>query len=107
MGKKKLPPLVIENWKERTLTFYKRRKGLLKKAMELSTLCDVNVLMLVFDPKMSKVSVYSSIGTTEIIQRFTEMNKECVTHYEPYIDIRLDVDDQNIAPLESNHENRI
>ncbi len=52
MGKNKIPPQIINNKKERTLTFYKRRKGLVKKAMELSILCDVNVLIVVFDEKM-------------------------------------------------------
>ncbi|KAK4269675.1 hypothetical protein QN277_022802 [Acacia crassicarpa] len=38
----------IENKTNRQLTFSKRRNGLLKKAFELSVLCDVEVALIVF-----------------------------------------------------------
>uniref|UniRef100_A0A452YRV5 MADS-box domain-containing protein n=3 Tax=Aegilops tauschii subsp. strangulata TaxID=200361 RepID=A0A452YRV5_AEGTS len=41
----------IENATSRQVTFSKRRNGLLKKAFELSVLCDVEVALAVFSPR--------------------------------------------------------
>lgn len=38
----------IENISARQVTFAKRRKGLIKKAQELSTLCDAQIGLIVF-----------------------------------------------------------
>lgn len=41
----------IENPTSRQVTFSKRRNGLLKKAYELSVLCDAEVALIVFSQK--------------------------------------------------------
>ncbi|GAB2290889.1 MADS-box transcription factor 50 [Dionaea muscipula] len=41
----------IENSASRQVTFSKRRNGLLKKAFELSVLCDVEVALIIFSPR--------------------------------------------------------
>ena len=41
----------IENTTSRQVTFSKRRNGLLKKAYELSVLCDAEVAVIVFSQK--------------------------------------------------------
>jgi hypothetical protein len=41
----------IENATSRQVTFSKRRNGLLKKAFELSVLCDAEVALIVFSPR--------------------------------------------------------
>lgn len=41
----------IENAASRQVTFSKRRNGLLKKAYELSVLCDAEVALIVFSPR--------------------------------------------------------
>ena len=38
----------IENTTARQVTFSKRRRGLFKKAFELSTLCDADIALIVF-----------------------------------------------------------
>ena len=48
MGKKKLEIKRIENKSNRQITFSKRRKGLMKKARELSILCDAKLALLIF-----------------------------------------------------------
>ena len=51
MGRVKLPIRRIENTTNRQVTFSKRRNGLLKKAFELSVLCDAEVGLIVFSPR--------------------------------------------------------
>jgi hypothetical protein len=41
----------IENATSRQVTFSKRRNGLLKKAFELSVLCEAEVALVVFSPR--------------------------------------------------------
>lgn len=41
----------IENATSRQVTFSKRRNGLLKKAFELSVLCDAQVGLVIFSPR--------------------------------------------------------
>ncbi|GAA0140912.1 hypothetical protein LIER_35303 [Lithospermum erythrorhizon] len=47
---KSVVPTLIQDKRKRTQTFEKRRKGLEKKAYELSTLCEVNICMIMFAP---------------------------------------------------------
>ena len=49
----------IENKINRQVTFSKRRNGLLKKAHEISVLCDAEVALIVFSTK-GKLYEYSS-----------------------------------------------
>lgn len=49
----------IENAASRQVTFSKRRSGLLKKAFELSVLCDAEVALIIFSPR-GKVFEFSS-----------------------------------------------
>ncbi|KAF3795478.1 MADS-box transcription factor 56 [Nymphaea thermarum] len=50
MGRGKVELKRIENVTSRQVTFSKRRNGLLKKAFELSLLCDVEVALIIFSP---------------------------------------------------------
>lgn len=48
MGRGKIEIKKIENLNSRQVTFSKRRNGLLKKARELSVLCDAEVAVIIF-----------------------------------------------------------
>ncbi|PON99973.1 MADS-box transcription factor, partial [Trema orientale] len=48
MGRRKVDMKRIENKHSRQVTFSKRRSGLMKKAHELSVLCDVEIGLMVF-----------------------------------------------------------
>lgn len=50
MGRGKVELKRIENPTSRQVTFSKRRNGLLKKAFELSILCDAEVALVIFSP---------------------------------------------------------
>nr|AGC94569.1 flowering locus C [Betula platyphylla] len=51
MGRKKVLLKRIEDKSSRQVTFSKRRNGLMKKARELSILCDVQVALIVFSSR--------------------------------------------------------
>ncbi|KAK1288429.1 Floral homeotic protein AGAMOUS [Acorus calamus] len=51
MGRGKIEIKRIENTTNRQVTFCKRRSGLLKKAYELSVLCDAEVAVIIFNTK--------------------------------------------------------
>ncbi|KAJ3682032.1 hypothetical protein LUZ60_014605 [Juncus effusus] len=65
----------IENATSRQVTFSKRRNGLLKKAFELSVLCDAEVGLIVFSQR-GKVYEYASKGMQETIARYKSHAKE-------------------------------
>ncbi|XP_029128442.1 agamous-like MADS-box protein AGL104 isoform X1 [Cajanus cajan] len=50
MGRVKLEIKRIENPANRQVTFSKRRNGLIKKAYELSILCDIDIAVIMFSP---------------------------------------------------------
>lgn len=51
MGRGKIEIKRIENNTNRQVTFCKRRNGLLKKAYELSVLCDAEIALIVFSSR--------------------------------------------------------
>lgn len=61
----------IENAASRQVTFSKRRSGLLKKAFELSVLCDAEVALIIFSPR-GKVFEFSSSRYFFVFSSFTE-----------------------------------
>ncbi|XP_058194974.1 truncated transcription factor CAULIFLOWER D-like isoform X2 [Rhododendron vialii] len=69
MGRGKVELKRIENPSSRQATFSKRRNGLLKKAYELSILCDAEVALLVFSPS-GKAYHFSSHEMDRTIARY-------------------------------------
>ncbi|KAK9698646.1 hypothetical protein RND81_08G120400 [Saponaria officinalis] len=65
----------IENDSSRQVTFSKRRNGLLKKAFELSVLCDAEVALVIFSPS-GKLYEFASSSTTKTIERYQKHMKE-------------------------------
>ncbi|KAK9002846.1 hypothetical protein V6N11_060424 [Hibiscus sabdariffa] len=73
MGRVKLQIKRIENTTNRQVTFSKRRNGLMKKAYELSVLCDVDVALLMFSPS-GRLSLFSgSKSIEEILERYVNL----------------------------------
>ena len=67
MGRNKISIQKIKDEKKRNITYYKRRKGLLKKAMELSLLCDVDILVGIIPKHItySQLIVYCSTNNVD------------------------------------------
>nr|AET25527.1 APETALA1-like MADS-box protein [Narcissus tazetta subsp. chinensis] len=70
MGRGRVQMKRIENKINRQVTFSKRRSGLLKKAHEISVLCDAEVALIVFSAK-GKLCEYSTDSNMEkILERY-------------------------------------
>ncbi|RZC45169.1 hypothetical protein C5167_038125 [Papaver somniferum] len=73
MGRTKVEIKKIENQTNRQVTFSKRRNGIIKKSYELSTLCDVDVAVLMFSPS-GRLSLFSAKKRIEdILWRFVNL----------------------------------
>nr|ASY97759.1 AG1 [Cercidiphyllum japonicum] len=74
MGRGKIEIKRIENTTNRQVTFCKRRNGLLKKAYELSVLCDAEVALIVFSTR-GRLYEYANNSVKGTIERY---KKACV-----------------------------
>ncbi|XP_041004395.1 agamous-like MADS-box protein AGL11 isoform X2 [Juglans microcarpa x Juglans regia] len=69
MGRGKIEIKRIENTTNRQVTFCKRRNGLLKKAYELSVLCDAEVALIVFSSR-GRLYEYSNNNIKSTIEKY-------------------------------------
>ncbi|KAF4346689.1 hypothetical protein F8388_012399 [Cannabis sativa] len=74
MGRGKIEIKRIENTTNRQVTFCKRRNGLLKKAYELSVLCDAEVALIVFS---SRGRLYEYSNNNSIRSTIERYKKAC------------------------------
>nr|AAM51777.1 MADS-box gene 3 protein [Spinulum annotinum] len=71
MGRGKVEIKRIENATCRQATFSKRRSGLLKKAHELSVLCDAQLVAVIFS-STGKLFHYASSSMKEMLARYEQ-----------------------------------
>ncbi|XP_004496629.1 MADS-box transcription factor 17-like isoform X2 [Cicer arietinum] len=71
MGRGKVVLERIQNKINRQVTFSKRRSGLLKKAFELSVLCDAEVALIIFS-SLGKLFQYSTTDLNKIIEKYRQ-----------------------------------
>uniref|UniRef100_A0A7N2R520 Uncharacterized protein n=2 Tax=Quercus lobata TaxID=97700 RepID=A0A7N2R520_QUELO len=69
IGRGKIEIKRIENTTNRQVTFCKRRNGLLKKAYELSVLCDAEVALIVFSTR-GRLYEYANNSVKSTIERY-------------------------------------
>ncbi|KAI3919608.1 hypothetical protein MKX01_018431 [Papaver californicum] len=70
MGRGRVQLKRIENKINRQVTFSKRRSGLLKKAHEISVLCDAEVALIVFSTKGKLFEYSTDSGMDRILERY-------------------------------------
>ncbi|CAL5019402.1 unnamed protein product [Urochloa decumbens] len=75
MGKGKIVIRRIDNSTSRQVTFSKRRNGLLKKAKELSILCDAEVGLIIFS-STGRLYEFSSTNMKAVIDRYGKAKEE-------------------------------
>ncbi|KAJ4710807.1 Transcription factor, MADS-box [Melia azedarach] len=76
MGRKKVQLKRIENKSSRQVTFSKRRNGLIKKARELSVLCDVDVALVIFSSRGKLYEFCSSDCLASILEQYQSRVEE-------------------------------
>nr|AFO38188.1 AGAMOUS1 [Thalictrum thalictroides]ALF08431.1 AGAMOUS-like protein 1 [Thalictrum thalictroides] len=75
MGRGKIEIKRIENTTNRQVTFCKRRNGLLKKAYELSVLCEAEVALIVFSSR-GRLYEYSNNSVKKTIERYKKASTD-------------------------------
>ncbi|XP_042010127.1 MADS-box protein 04g005320-like isoform X2 [Salvia splendens] len=99
MGRGKVEVKRIENKINRQVTFAKRRNGLLKKAYELSVLCDAEVALIIFSTKGKLYEFCSTSSMSKAVERYhrcsygqTEANQspnnDQLDTYEEYLKLK-------------------
>ena len=66
MGRNKITIKKIKDDRIRNITYYKRKKGLIKKAMELALLCDVEVFVSIYPKNISQNQVLLFSSTNNV-----------------------------------------
>ncbi|KAF9679041.1 hypothetical protein SADUNF_Sadunf07G0098800 [Salix dunnii] len=103
MTRKKIQIKKIDNTAARQVTFSKRRRGLFKKAYELSTLCDAEIALMVFSAT-GKLFEYSSsrffastlapgtiiLNMEQVIERHNLHPKNIDMSGQPSLELQLD-----------------
>ncbi|KAF0933114.1 hypothetical protein E2562_013847 [Oryza meyeriana var. granulata] len=79
----------IESAAARQVTFSKRRRGLFKKAEELSVLCDADVALIVFS-STGKLSHFASSSMNEIIDKYSTHSNNLGKAEQPSLDLNLE-----------------
>ncbi|KAL7102737.1 hypothetical protein ACP275_08G136800 [Erythranthe tilingii] len=75
IGRGKIEIKRIENTTNRQVTFCKRRNGLLKKAYELSVLCDAEVALIVFSTR-GRLYEYSNNSVKATIEKYKKASSD-------------------------------
>lgn len=92
MARGKIQIRKIENSTSRQVTFSKRRNGLMKKAYELSVLCDADIAVVIFS-STGKVFEFASSSMTAILERYFK----CTAQKQS--EISADQDDDEVERL--------
>ncbi|XP_044982413.1 MADS-box transcription factor 5-like isoform X3 [Hordeum vulgare subsp. vulgare] len=97
MGRGKVEMRRIENKISRQVTFAKRRNGLLKKAYELSLLCDAEVALIIFSGRGRLFEFSSSSCMYKTLERYRTCNSNSQEatpqiNYQEYLKLKTRVE---------------
>ncbi|XP_031248540.1 MADS-box protein SVP-like [Pistacia vera] len=89
MAREKIKIQKIDNVTARQVTFSKRRRGLFKKAEELSVLCDAEVALIIFSATGKLFEYCSASNLTDTISRY---NRHSITSeaLPPSLELQLE-----------------
>ncbi|KMT09268.1 hypothetical protein BVRB_6g133680 [Beta vulgaris subsp. vulgaris] len=97
MAREKIQIKKIDNTTARQVTFSKRRRGLFKKAEELSVLCDADVALVIFSAT-GKLFEYSSSSMKTILEKHKLHSKNLDKLEQPSLKLQL-VENSNYTEL--------
>ncbi|XVE74751.1 hypothetical protein DITRI_Ditri12bG0042900 [Diplodiscus trichospermus] len=96
MGRRKVEMKRIEDKSSRQVTFSKRRSGLIKKARELSVLCDVQIALVIFSSRGRLYEFSSAESLARLLERYR-------SHYEKESEASKDVNETLLSQTELLH----
>ncbi|XWS21405.1 hypothetical protein CRYUN_Cryun30bG0052500 [Craigia yunnanensis] len=89
MAREKIKIKKIDNVTARQVTFSKRRRGLLKKAQELSVLCDAELALIIFSAT-GKLFEFASSSMKDILGRYTLHSNNLNKLDQPSLELQLE-----------------
>ncbi|XP_022769483.1 MADS-box protein EJ2-like [Durio zibethinus] len=102
MGRGRVELKRIENKINRQVTFAKRRNGLLKKAYELSVLCDAEVALIIFSNRGKLYEFCSSSSMMKTLEKYQKCSfnapdnsrsiSETQSNYQEYLKLKARVE---------------
>ncbi|XP_020692711.1 MADS-box protein SVP isoform X2 [Dendrobium catenatum] len=105
MAREKIQIRKINNATARQVTFSKRRRGLFKKAEELSILCDAEVGLIVFS-STGKLFEFSSSSMKQIIEKQNTQSRNLSKQDQPSNDLQLENSDYERLSKQLEEANR-
>ncbi|XP_057533166.1 MADS-box protein AGL24 isoform X3 [Amaranthus tricolor] len=96
MAREKIKIKKIDNITARQVTFSKRRRGIFKKAEELSVLCDADIALIIFSTT-GKLFDFSSSRMKDILARYAAQTKNDEKPADSFLELQLE--NSNIAKL--------
>ncbi|KAA8536409.1 hypothetical protein F0562_028887 [Nyssa sinensis] len=109
MVRQKIQIKKIDNITARQVTFSKRRRGLFKKAQELSTLCDAEIALIVFSAT-GKLFEYSSSRLRQLFKDILDYDQENDVEQAPVDEVpteKVTITKEAIANLEIGDQDPI
>ncbi|KAF5937861.1 hypothetical protein HYC85_025367 [Camellia sinensis] len=77
MGRVKLKIKRLESTSNQQVTYSRRRNGILKKAKELSILCDIDIVLLMFSPTRKATLFRGECSNIEeVITKFAQLTPQ-------------------------------
>ncbi|OIT34706.1 PREDICTED: MADS-box protein SVP-like [Nicotiana attenuata] len=89
MAREKIKIKKIDNITARQVTFSKRRRGLFKKAAELSVLCDAHVALIIFSAT-GKLFDYASSSMEDILGKYKLNSTSLDKDDQPSLELQLE-----------------
>ncbi|KAJ8762586.1 hypothetical protein K2173_008025 [Erythroxylum novogranatense] len=89
MAREKIKIKKIDNITARQVTFSKRRRGLFKKAEELSVLCDAEVALIIFSAT-GKLFEYASSSMKDTLGRYNLHSNNLAKLDQPSLELQLE-----------------
>nr|CAX11664.1 MADS domain MPF2-like transcription factor [Tubocapsicum anomalum]CAX11665.1 MADS domain MPF2-like transcription factor [Tubocapsicum anomalum] len=89
MAREKIKIKKIDNITARQVTFSKRRRGLFKKAEELSVLCDADVALIIFSAT-GKLFEFASSSMRDILGKYKLQSANLEKVDQPSLDLQLE-----------------